>query len=243
VNLKWIHLEAVSSTNSYLQGLIRKGTEQAEIVVIADYQEIGRGQGEKTWISDKGENLLMSVLLYPEFLSASRQFQLSIMASLAVSDILLELELHPSIKWPNDILEGGAKIAGILIENGILGQGISHSIIGIGINVNQVRFPEFPVRATSLVNEKGERYDTILLARMLEDKLLSRYQQLIARKENDLKGEYLNRLYALDEPIRCTSSGREFTGIIRGISDFGELLVEKEGEIGTYGMHTIGFIL
>jgi BirA family biotin operon repressor/biotin-[acetyl-CoA-carboxylase] ligase len=242
VNLKWIHLESVSSTNAYLHGLIREGTGREEMLVIADYQESGRGQGENTWISDKGENLLISVLLYPEFLSASRQFQLSIIASLAVCDSLLKLELHPSIKWPNDILTGGGKIAGILIENGILGQQISHSIIGIGINVNQVRFPGFPLRATSLANEKGERYNINLLAKMLEDKLKSRYQQLMVGNKEDLKEAYLNLLYALDEPVKCTTSGREFTGIIRGISEIGELLVEKEGKIGTYGMHTIGII-
>lgn len=243
VNLKWIHLETVTSTNSYLQARIHQGTGPEEMLVIADFQEHGRGQGENGWVSDKAQNLLMSMLLYPEFLSASRQFQLTIATSLAVCDTLQELEVTPSIKWPNDILTATGKMAGILIENGILGKEISHSIIGIGLNVNQVSFPRFPVPATSLAKEKPGRYDPVSLAGILEKNFTTRYDQLKSGMEGSLKEVYLNRLLGLDQHVRCSSAGADFTGIIRGINEFGELLVEKEGKLRAYGMHTIRFAL
>ena len=142
---RWIKLNDVSSTNSYISTLLSQESAIDPIVVLADYQESGKGQGNHTWHSNRGENLLMSLLLFPAFLSASSQFCLSMVASLAITDTLDSLGIAAKIKWPNDILTKNGKIAGILIEHGISGKTISHSIIGIGLNLNQHAFPEFPV--------------------------------------------------------------------------------------------------
>ena len=122
-------------------------------MVSVDYQYAGKGQGDHQWHSRPGENLLMSLLLFPAFLSASDQFYLSRVASLALIDTLKTLKLAPLIKWPNDILVNRRKLAGILIENGITGNKLSHSIIGIGMNLNQTEFPDFPLKATSVALE------------------------------------------------------------------------------------------
>ena len=208
-------------------------------VVIADFQKLGRGQGDHAWHSEKGQNLLMSVLLYPEFLSASRQFQLSMLTSLALCDTLQDLDIPSLIKWPNDILTPQGKIAGILIEHGIMGGHLSHSIIGIGLNVNQLRFPSFPVRATSMAIERPEQYDVIQLSEQLAEKLAARYQQLQVGMNEPFRREYLGRLFGLDEPLGFVCSDKAFTGVIRGISELGELLVEANGTTRPYGMHTL----
>lgn len=239
MDLKWIKLESVSSTNHYIAEMIRNKEDLNELVVVAGYQEYGKGQGKNIWHSNKGENLLMSVLLYPAFLSASSQFQLSIMTSLAVFDTLESVKVKPIIKWPNDILTSQGKIAGILIENGIKGGSIFHTIIGIGVNVNQIRFPDFPVKATSLAQETGNSMDPDLLAEILSKKILERYRQLIGGTENLMKEEYLKHLYMIDQPALFSSAGKEFSGVIRGISDFGELLVESKGVVQSYGFHSI----
>jgi len=210
-------------------------------VVVADFQEHGKGQGDNAWQSEKDKNLLMSVLLYPEFLSASMQFQLSVITSLAVCDTLKELGLVPFIKWPNDILTGNGKIAGILIENGIMEGLLSHSIIGIGLNVNQVTFPEYPLKATSLACDKPANYDLLKLAEELAGRIMTRYAKLKEGTGSLQMEEYLAHLFSLNKPARFVSGNRSFTGLIRGINQFGELLVEEDDHLMAYGMHAISF--
>lgn len=212
-------------------------------MVVADFQEHGRGQGDNAWQSENGNNLLMSVLLYPEFLSASLQFQLSVITSLAVCDTLKGFGVEPYIKWPNDILTGNGKIAGILIENGIMEGLLTHAIIGIGLNVNQVAFPEYPLKATSLACEKPEYYDPLQVARELVSRLMIRYTQLKEGNGPLQREEYLASLYNLNKPARFISGNRIFTGLIRGINEFGELLVEEDNHLMAYGMHAISFLL
>lgn len=236
MNPEWIHLETVSSTNAYLAKLARENPSGHEIVVVAEFQSDGKGQGANSWFSDRGENLLMSVLLYPEFLSASDQFNLSVMTSLAICDLVRETVREPTIKWPNDILAGTGKVAGILIENSIMSGKLSHTIIGLGLNVNQGRFPAFPWRATSLALETGKRFDTAAMAVDLIHILMEKYALLKERRENTLKESYLDHLYQLNRPATYRAGGEVFEGIIRGISHYGELLVERAGKVRPYGM-------
>lgn len=239
MKLEWNHLETVSSTNTWLAGLARARGPGQEIAVMADFQSDGKGQGANSWISDRGENLLMSVLLFPEFLSASAQFYLSVITSLAICDLIRDAVSAPAIKWPNDILSGYGKIAGILIENSIMGGDLSYSVIGIGLNVNQGRFPEFPWRATSMAMETGRHYDPSHLADGLADHLLKNYDLLRRGAGEQLRNAYLDHLYMKDKPAGFLAAGRTFTGIIRGIGEFGELMVESEGKVRLYGMEEI----
>ena len=249
MHVKRIHLERTSSTNRTLSDLLKTGSVREEVVVITDYQEDGRGQGGHGWHSNPGENLLMSLLLFPAFLSASCQFHLSRLASLALCDMLKQLKtpsslnLNPVIKWPNDILVGGKKIAGILIENGIMGSKLSHTIMGIGLNVNQDKFPDFPVAATSVVLEGQPRMDLTKVAEMLLEAIGQRYTRLQNGEEALLEREYLDHLFMLDRPGEFISGGVKFTGIIRGVNKFGELLVEREEKTRSYGFQEISYIL
>ena len=239
MGIKWIKLDSTTSTNSYISALLKQGKVQEEMVVITDYQEDGRGQGEHSWHSEKGKNLLMSLLLFPAFLSASRQFLLSKLVSLAICDVLVPEDVDPFIKWPNDILTQRGKISGILIEHGITGQNISHTIIGIGLNLNQTTFPVFPVSATSLVLEKGTTTEPNDMAVKLTAKILARYEQLKSGKGEFIEQEYLQRLYMIGSPAFFTSEGKEFRGMIRGVNEYGELLVEAEGKIKSFAHQEI----
>jgi BirA family biotin operon repressor/biotin-[acetyl-CoA-carboxylase] ligase len=172
-------------------------------------------------------------------LSASRQFQLSKIASLAVCDILVMEDVDPMIKWPNDILTRRGKIAGILIEHGIMRGKITHTIMGIGLNLNQDSFPRFPVRATSLALEKQVSTDPGMMAERLIEKILDRYEQLKIGKGASLEQAYLERLYKLDQPAAYIAEGAELQGIIRGVNDFGELLIETKGKVRSFGHQEI----
>jgi BirA family biotin operon repressor/biotin-[acetyl-CoA-carboxylase] ligase len=120
--------------------MVRSGEAEEGLLIFADFQSRGRGQGDHSWQSRPGENLLMSLLLRPAFLSASDQFLLSILASVGICDYLREKGVHATVKWPNDILTSRGKIAGILIEHLIKGELLDTTILGIGLNINQAQF-------------------------------------------------------------------------------------------------------
>ncbi len=231
---RWIKLSHVSSTNLHVSTLLRQEKLKESFVVLADYQESGKGQGSHTWESNRGENLLMSLLLFPAFLSASSQFRLSMVASLAITDTLDSLGIAAKIKWPNDIFSQKGKIAGILIEHGISGKNISHSIIGIGLNLNQVVFPEFPVPASSVLLETGEQTIPLELAEKLVRKLEKRYDALEQGENLSIERDYIEKIYLINKLARFFAKGETFEGKIRGVNEFGELQVEKEGEVMTF---------
>jgi BirA family biotin operon repressor/biotin-[acetyl-CoA-carboxylase] ligase len=237
-----IYLKTVDSTNSYLSRIDRDGKEMEELAVVADYQEFGRGQAKHRWISDRGKNLLISLRLFPAFLSASGLFHLTRVGSLAVHDLLHGLGITSMIKWPNDILTDQGKIAGILIENGVTGDRVSRTIIGIGLNLNQVVFPTFPVPATSLLKETGIKYRPREMAMRMVEAVMERYFQLQLGKTGELERDYLDRMYLLGIRTRFSAGSEEFNGTIRGVSDSGELMLERGGELTTFGFGEISYL-
>lgn len=178
-----LHFNELTSTNSYLRENLGGMPQYA--VVTAGFQTAGRGQRGNGWESEEGSNLLFSMLYYPpEWLHPSRQFQISKAVSLAVAetvDRLLEGSDHPEvcIKWPNDIYVGDRKIAGILIENILQSSdSIAHSVIGIGLNINQREFHSDapnPVSAIHFTGRETALEDAILL---LRDSLISRLEKM-----------------------------------------------------------------
>ena len=185
----------------------------------------------------------MSLLLFPAFLSASHQFQLSRLVSVAICEVLDSLGASPHIKWPNDILSTKGKIAGILLEHGISGGNISHTIAGVGLNLNQREFPEFPMPASSLFLETGKKTRVRDMAEILVKGIMDKYQLLKEGERHKLEKDYLDRLYRLGERSRFKVKAGEMEGIIRGVSEFGELLVERKGQLRSYGHEEIALIV
>ena len=137
---KIINLKSVNSTNEFAKKLIGKYNESDSFVITSDFQSRGKGQFNNSWESLSGKNLLMSVVISLKK-NIKTKFDLNIISSLAVIDVLNEIGFkNTSIKWPNDILVGSKKIAGILIETKSKGNEIYKSIIGLGFNVNQEQF-------------------------------------------------------------------------------------------------------
>lgn len=232
----------IDSTNAEAARLLRSGDLPGGMVILSDYQSGGRGQGKNVWVSDPEKNILMSWIVYPAFLSVQDQFQLSKAVSLAITDFLGAHSLEAVIKWPNDILCSGAKICGILIENSVMGGQIRHSIVGIGLNVRQERFPEFPWRATSMFLEAGTKVAPGLLAESLAGFLDLRYDQLAGGGADEINSAYLQRLYRLDAPSEFTDGRSRFTGVVRGVDASGRLQVEAGTGIRSYGFHEIRMI-
>lgn len=234
-----IAYKEIDSTNSEAGRIIASGSVVGEFFVTTDFQHHGRGQSGNRWVSDPGMNLLMSWVVFPAFLSVNRQFQLSKAVSLAISDLLESHSIPSRIKWPNDILCNSGKVGGILIENSWQGNVIRHSIIGIGLNINQKEFPSFPFKATGMVTERDGSYDPAGIMEELIGCLKGRYGQLQWGDMGLVDSDYHGRLFRIDEKALFSDGATEFTGRIRGVSETGELIVERGHTLHTYGFHEV----
>ena len=237
-----VWLPACASTNAEAQALIGQNRASEGCTVITDFQTAGRGQRGHQWEAAAAENLLLSVVWQPTFLAPAQQFQLSQAVALAVLDWAQAL-LGPTpqlrLKWPNDLYHGDQKLGGILIENTLSGAQISHSIIGIGLNVNQQRFA-VPT-ATSLAQLTGRAYAREALAARLLECLERRYLQLRAGQVGQLRHAYTQALYRYQEIHAYEVAGQPVRGQIVGVEEDGRLAVEISGELRRFGLQEIRY--
>lgn len=230
---KIIHIDETDSTNRWL----RDNGGDADMVVVADYQTAGKGQGTNSWESERGKNLLFSVLYHPQEILANRQFQISMAISLAIADALEEQIGDVSIKWPNDIYWSNAKIGGILIENRLMGQTIRDSIIGVGINVNQRQFHSDAPNPISLWQIHGHETDREVLLRSILDKF-----SLYINK--DVKTRYVYQLYRRKgfHPY-CDKEGA-FMAEFKDVEDDGHLVLSDDhGQEHRYAFKEVQFVV
>jgi len=183
VDWKIVHIDETDSTNNWL-----KEHGEGNMVVVAEHQTAGRGCGTNQWESERGKNLLFSMLVHPHNIPAVRQFHISMAISLAICESLEQYIGDLSIKWPNDIYWRNGKIAGILIENTLKGTVIKSSIIGVGLNVNQRDFRSDAPNPVSLWQVSGQETDRDELLR----DILRRFDGLLG---HDIRHHYLSRLY------------------------------------------------
>lgn len=241
-----IILDKTSSTNSELKQLQKKEKLPEGSIVMAEYQTHGRGQAGNTWFSDKGCNLLFSFILYPKLIAANKQFIISRIVSLAIKKVLDRYIDNISIKWPNDIYWKDKKIAGMLIENSLMGQKINSSIIGIGLNVNQDGFPKDlpnPVSMKMITRNEYSR-DELLSFFLSEFNLL--YQSLQnGGDEKVIESDYMRNLYRRDDYHWFEDSNERYKGRIIDVLPSGHLVIEtlnnKEERI--YAFKEVSFVL
>jgi BirA family transcriptional regulator, biotin operon repressor / biotin---[acetyl-CoA-carboxylase] ligase len=238
-----IQLESVDSTNIYAAQLLRSTQVKEGTVILAGHQTHGKGQGGNSWVSDAGCNLLLSVVLRPEFLQAERQFYLSMCVSNALLDFLLPFAQPVTIKWPNDILLRGQKVAGILIENSILDRNLRTSVVGIGVNVNQREFPPGIPNPASLRNAVGRDFDIPDMLAGLLHSLNGHIALLYSERFPEIKTRYLNNLLGLNKWATYSDSSGTFEGRIIDVAESGELMVLRhDGTLRHYGFKEITFI-
>jgi BirA family biotin operon repressor/biotin-[acetyl-CoA-carboxylase] ligase len=240
-----VELDTIPSTNTHAMQLIKDQKAVEGTLVWAHFQSSGRGQAGNTWQSEKGENLTFSLVLHPSFLVAEQQFFLSKIASLAVLGALTELlpasQYDIRIKWPNDILVNGQKIAGILIENLLRGNYLQSSVIGLGLNVNQESFGEL-AKATSLAKLTGHKSDLRTVLGKFCRHFEALYLSLKRGRFEQLTKLYTANLYLLNEPAKFKSGDELFEGIIIGVTESGLLGVKTAGKILEFNFKEIVFL-
>ena len=232
IGSKLIHHATLSSTNTEASQLLRAGEFTEGTVIYADHQSAGKGQQGNRWESEKGKNLLFSVILSPQSVSPEDQFLISMSLSLGISDFLDNHIRGVKIKWPNDIYIKDDKIAGILIENSITGSTIENSIAGIGLNINQEDFGLVLPRPVSLKMATGKEFDINICLKELINDLDIRYKQLLYGDRVLIRSDYLSRLYRYLEWHSYECAGSIFTGRIIDVLVSGIIRIEeKEGRI------------
>ncbi len=233
---------ACASTNTWAtQYLLRQAMPEGT-VFITDRQYQGKGQRGNNWYSEPYRNLTFSVVLYPTFLSAMQSFSLNIISALALRQSLSAFVAnHLTNKWPNDIYYQDQKISGVLIENIVERQQLRASVIGIGLNVNQVHFHE--KGPTSLAQICGRTFDLQPILSQLLTKLEHNYLQLQAQGVIPLEEAYTNGMYWIHEPHIFRDAKSQFQGKIRGINAIGQLVMEHaDGALRVYNAREIAFV-
>jgi BirA family transcriptional regulator, biotin operon repressor / biotin---[acetyl-CoA-carboxylase] ligase len=244
IGSKRLFFKNLPSTNSHAASLIKESEVSEGTVIHANYQSSGRGQQGNIWESQEGKNLLISIILYPSMITPADQFLLSMTVSLGICDFLDRYTSGISVKWPNDIYINNDKIAGILIENSIMGGIIEHTIAGIGININQTKFLSNAPNPVSLANLTGNQYDLTVCLDQLISNLDKRYKCLIGEEYDLIRHDYHYRLYRHNQWCKYQDTNGIFTGRLLSVGDIGRLNVEREnGTIDVYSFNEIDFIL
>ena len=222
----FIELTEVGSTNIYAMEQVQANMAGHGTVFFAHTQTAGKGQQGKSWVTEPGTNITMSVVLDCSPLSITQLFELSLTISVACQDFFSRYAPEEtSIKWPNDIYWSDRKAGGILIENSIRGDKWQWAVVGIGINLNQSVFPDTLKNPVSLKQITGRHFDTRVLAKALCDCIETRYRQLIGEGAEELLVYYNHCLYKKDKPVTLKKNNIVFSCTIKGVAETGDLIV------------------
>lgn len=243
-----IKLNTIDSTSLFLKELSKNESLENFTIVVADAQSNGQGQMNTHWHSAAGENLLFTIYAelkgLPVELSPILSFLIAIKMR-AVLATILENKTKIEIKWPNDIMSYTQKIAGILVENKLKKRSVSETFIGIGLNVNQLVFPDNLPNACSMANISGLKYEReLVLASIVKELKGVLTVDYIKKNKGIIKEEYLSYLYKFLIPSMFKDKdGSVFMAKIVDVSDEGLLVVEKEDELYySYAVKEISFL-
>ncbi len=237
-----IKLESTCSTNNFAKKLLKTCKQAEYTCIVAEKQTAGRGQRGNIWKSEKGKNLLFSIIFYPNFIPINRQFYISKFISIAVVEVLNNIIGTFKIKWTNDIYFGNKKIGGILIENSLSGNKINSTIVGIGLNINQKKFPDTLPNPISLSQITSTDFEIYNLLNSLINKIVEKYEYLKTKKIDKLDKEYHKYLYGINENLLFEDKKGIFEGRILKTNKLGQLIIKtKSGKIKEYNFKEVKF--
>ena len=251
IHTKWagktVHFaRETDSTNLWIKRLAKEGASEGTLA-LAEFQSAGRGRLGRSWEVPEGTSVMMSILLRPKF-EPQYAPTLTLVMGMAVAKAVKNLGFDVSIKWPNDVVVSHKKICGILTEMGVRDGKIDYAVIGVGINVNIREFPEeMADKATSLYLESGKKFDRSQIPGLVMEAFEEYYEKFAATCDlSGLKEEYESILANYNQPVRVLAK-EPYEGVARGITDGGELLVEKTdgtivavsaGEVSVRGLYS-----
>ncbi len=227
-------LKTTISTNADAFRLAEEGATEGTVVV-ADAQSGGKGRRGRVWSSPSGVNLYCSIVLRPEIMPHEAPQLTFLSAVAAARAIELTTELTPEIKWPNDLLISGKKVAGLLNEMSAETDGINFVILGIGVNLNMTddQFPDdLRHPATSLFLESGIRVDRSRFTSTMLNELDRLYTDFLSHGFGPIREEWQQRCNANGRHVRVSDSGTECTGgLFCGIDSDGAMLLRSDDDV------------
>jgi BirA family biotin operon repressor/biotin-[acetyl-CoA-carboxylase] ligase len=224
-------LDTVDSTNNYAMAKVRAGMARHGQAFAARAQTAGKGQRGKHWQAAPGQNIAISLLLKTDTLKVEQQFLLSMAVSLGVVDFFKKfVPAEVKIKWPNDLYWRDRKAGGILIETVFKGNSWKWAVVGIGININQIRFHHSLPNPVSLQQITGREYNVPAVTEELYDKVMYRFDELLTLSADDLQQEYSSNLYQLNETVTLKKGNVVFKTTLKGVSPQGQLLTADKME-------------
>lgn len=231
MTMKILRFDEINSTNVYLYDKISEKNDISDTVVVAAHQTAGRGMDKNRWESEAGKNLLFSIALNVNFLEAENQFKISQAVSVAIVETLSQFVDNQNlfIKWPNDIYFGDKKLAGMLIQNTIEGRMMGVSIIGIGLNVNQIEFSSDIPNPISLKQISGEDFDLENLLNLLIKNIKSSVEGLrIKENQIAINEKYISKAYRYRQWADYLYKNKVKSMIINGFDYYGRLILEDQ---------------
>ncbi len=229
--MKLIKLDAIDSTNDFLKALSNSQFVENFTVVTTEEQTNGKGQMGSKWLSEKGKNLTMSVLIKDASLDINQIYNLNVAVSLSILSVLEQLNVPKiSIKWPNDILSANKKIAGILIENTFKSNGAINSVVGIGLNLNQLDFIDLP-HASSLALIMGKSFDKEVFIEKIVASVKLNIARVLNNESDVLWKKYNESLFKINVPMPFEkNNGIRFMGIVKEVDKEGRLQLMLEND-------------
>ncbi len=222
----FLELDQTHSTNTHAMNQIQSKLAEHGNAYFAHQQTAGKGRQGKVWQTEPNANIILSVVLDASKLKITQSFAISMMAALAVKDLLSQyIPQNISIKWPNDVYYNDSKAAGILIENKLQGSKWQWCVIGIGININQTNFDKNLLNPTSLACITQKKYNTLTLAKELCSFLETRYQQLITGNLQNIIADYNQHLYKRGQLVKLKKNNIAFSCTIQSVNLQGKLQV------------------
>ena len=232
--IKISHYKEVASTNQTLKSLLQNNSPNEITAIMADYQTMGRGQGRNSWLSEPGMNMLMSVFI-PLHMDVHDHFFITVLVSMAIHRFLQRRGIAAYVKWPNDIYADDKKLGGLLIENSIMGRQIKHSIIGIGLNVNQTVFDKSLPNPVSMKQLTKIDYKMDEIADQILQVLSAEFEDYHKNNKYQLLAEYNQWLFKKDMPAMFRDADGIFTGKIARVREEGMLeILLPTGEVRKY---------
>ena len=230
-------LDTVDSTNNYAMGRVDAGLAKHGMLWFTKEQTAGKGQRGKTWATEKEKNIAMSLVLEPARLKITNQFHLNAAVALSCFDFFLKYGGDETkIKWPNDLFWRDRKAGGILIENKFQGKVWKWAVVGIGININQIKFDEGLLNPVSLKQITGKSYNTVDLANELYVLLMKNLGELKTKNVLILMELYNEHLYKINKKVTLKKGGVKFETVIKEVSAQGRLItvdaIEREFTFG-----------
>ena len=240
---KIIRLKETTSTNDYIRTCDLSDRYDL-LVVSADYQTAGRGQGTNTWESEPGKNLLFSMLTHPTSVPLGRQFLLSMAEALALKEALDSFVEGFEVKWPNDIYWKDSKVSGTLIETRLSGGHIQDCIFGSGIDVNQWEFRSGAPNPLSLCSIIGREVKTDKVLKRVVEAFEKYYGLLMEGDYTDIAALYHESLYRRHGFFPYEDKEGRFEAAVVEVEDDGHLVLrDRDDRFRTYGFKEVNFIL